>query len=77
MHKLVGEHAVVSVAIPANGVGQVSMSAGGELTEHVARSATGTAVPRGTPVTVTALGGDAVLVEPVRRPVAPASGDTP
>ena len=63
MKKLVGVTAVTSVAIPATGVGQVSLSSGGELTEHLARSADGRAVPRGTTVVITALGGDAVLVK--------------
>ena len=39
--------AEVSVAIPAGGVGQITLSSGGERTEHIARSADGRAVARG------------------------------
>jgi len=62
MTRLVGASAVVSVAIPPNGVGQVSVHAAGEVSEHLARSATGTAVARGTTVVITGLGGDSVIV---------------
>jgi membrane protein implicated in regulation of membrane protease activity len=62
MTRLVGTSAVVSVAIPANGVGQVSVHAAGEVSEHLARSATGAAVARGTTVVITGLGGDSVIV---------------
>lgn len=64
MRSLVGASAVVSVAIPSGGVGQVSLSAGGELVEHVARSADGQSVARGAPVVIVGLGGDAVVVKP-------------
>jgi membrane protein implicated in regulation of membrane protease activity len=75
MRRLVGEAGVVSVAIPANGVGQVALSAGGELTEHLARSADGRAVARGTAIVITALGGDSVLVRPAaaETPASPAA----
>jgi membrane protein implicated in regulation of membrane protease activity len=63
MTRIVGRSAEVTVAIPANGVGQVSLSVAGERTEHVARSTDGRAVARGTQVTVTALGGDSVVVQ--------------
>ena len=39
MTGLVGQPAEVSVAIPAGGVGQVTLTVGGERTEHIARSA--------------------------------------
>ena len=64
MNRLVGISAVVSVAIPANGVGQVSVQAAGEVTEHLARSAGGGPVARGTTVVITGLGGDSVTVTP-------------
>jgi membrane protein implicated in regulation of membrane protease activity len=64
MNRLVGTSAVVSVAIPANGVGQVSVHAGGEVSEHLARSAGGGPVARGTTVVITGLGGDSVTVAP-------------
>lgn len=63
MTRIVGRSAEVTVAIPANGVGQVSLSVAGERTEHVARSTDGRAVARGTQVVVTALGGDSVVVQ--------------
>jgi membrane protein implicated in regulation of membrane protease activity len=63
MSRLVGRSAEVTVAIPADGVGQISLSVAGERTEHVARSKDGRAVTRGTQVVVTALGGDSVVVE--------------
>ena len=63
MSRLVGRSAEVTVAIPREGVGQISLSVAGERTEHVARSKDGRAVPRGTRVVVTALGGDAVVVD--------------
>jgi membrane protein implicated in regulation of membrane protease activity len=62
MTRLVGRSAEVTVAIPANGVGQVTLSVAGERTEHVARSTDGKAVARGTQVVITALGGDSVTV---------------
>jgi len=62
MTGLVGMTAEVTVAIPAGGLGQITVTYGGERSEHIARSADGMAVPRGTPVVVTALGGDSVTV---------------
>jgi membrane protein implicated in regulation of membrane protease activity len=62
MSSLVGRSAEVSVAIPPGGVGQVTLMASGERTEHIARSADGTAVPRGTEVVITALRGDSLVV---------------
>lgn len=64
MTRLVGRSAEVSVAIPADGVGQVSLSLAGERTEHLARSTDGRAVPRGVEVVITALRGDSVVVAP-------------
>ena len=61
---LVGKSAEVSVAIPASGVGQVVLIAGGERSEHVARAAGGVAVPRGTEVIVSGLRGDSLVVTP-------------
>jgi membrane protein implicated in regulation of membrane protease activity len=62
MSRLVGRSAEVTVAIPADGVGQISLSVSGERSEHVARSKDGRAVARGTQVVITALGGDSVVV---------------
>ena len=65
MGSLVGTTAEVSVAIPAGGVGQIVFQSRGERTEHIARSSAGTAIARGSQVTITAVGGDAVSVTPV------------
>lgn len=62
---LVGKTAEVSVGIPAGGVGQIALTAGGERSEHIARAAGGAALPRGTEVVITALRGDSVIVSPV------------
>ena len=64
MTGLVCTPAHVSVAIPAGGIGQVAVSAGGQSSEHIARSATGQAIVRGAAVVVTGIRGDAVLVAP-------------
>ena len=63
MHGLIGTTAEVSVAIPAHGVGQITLHSGGERTDHIARSADGRAVGRGTIVVVTALGAESVVVK--------------
>lgn len=64
MATLVGRTAEVSIAIPAGGVGQVALTVGGERTEHIARSAAATPLPRGAEVVITALRGDSVVVAP-------------
>ena len=69
MQTLVGASAEVSVAIPANGVGQVALNVGGERSEHVARAADGKAIARGAAVVVKALGADSVLVSPAGSPM--------
>ena len=69
MQTLVGASAEVSVAIPANGVGQVALNVGGERSEHVARAADGKAIARGAAVVVTTLGADSVLVSPAGSPM--------
>jgi len=74
MSTLVGRSAEVSVAIPSGGVGQVALSVSGERSEHVARSHSGAALPRGTEVVITGLRGDSVVVAPA---VAPVPGGTP
>ena len=62
---LVGRSAEVSVAIPAGGVGQITLIFGGERTEQIARSADGRALSRGAEVLITGLGGDSVVVAPL------------
>jgi membrane protein implicated in regulation of membrane protease activity len=64
MQSLIGTAGEVSVAIPAGGLGQIAVSAGGERSEHVARGADGKAIIRGTAVIVTGIGADSVLVTP-------------
>lgn len=69
MSTLVGRSAEVSVSIPSGGVGQVALSVGGERSEHIARSRSGEAVPRGTEVVITGLRGDSVVVAPAGAPM--------
>jgi membrane protein implicated in regulation of membrane protease activity len=64
MASLVGRSAEVIVAIPAHGVGQITLTVGGERTDHIARSADDRAIARGAEVTITALRGDSVIVAP-------------
>jgi membrane protein implicated in regulation of membrane protease activity len=64
MATLVGRTAEVSVAIPAGGVGQVTLTAGGERSEHIARSAAAQPLPRGAEVVVTGLRGEGLVVAP-------------
>jgi membrane protein implicated in regulation of membrane protease activity len=68
MTGLVGTAAQVSVAIPAGGIGQVALSAGGQSSEHIARSADGQPVARGADVVITGIRGDAVIVTPAGSP---------
>ena len=68
LNRLIGASGEVSVSIPKGGVGQITINAAGERTEHIARTANGQAIARGVPVTITALGGDSVIVAPVDRP---------
>ena len=62
MPALVGQRGEVSVSIPEGGLGQVTVTYGGERTEHLARSEDGRAVARGTSVVIRGLGGDSVVV---------------
>ena len=62
MASLVGRSAEVSIAIPERGVGQVTLTFGGERTEHIARAADDQALPRGVEVLITGLRGDSVVV---------------
>jgi len=68
MPGLVGRSAEVSVAIPVGGVGQISLMASGERSEHIARSAGAYAIPRGAEVVVTGLRGDSLVVAPADTP---------
>jgi membrane protein implicated in regulation of membrane protease activity len=64
MPALVGRSGEVTVAIPEGGLGQVTVTYGGERSEHLARSKDGRAMARGTPIVISSLGGDSVIVAP-------------
>jgi len=68
MAGLVGQRAEVAVGIPDNGVGQITLTVGGERTTHIARSADGRAVPPGAEVVVSGLRGESVVVTRVSSP---------
>ena len=70
MTGLVGIAGYVSVAIPANGVGQIAINARGQSSEHVARSADGQPIGRGAEIVITGLRGDAVVVAPAANAAA-------
>lgn len=62
MAGLVGRTAEVTIAIPQNGVGQVTLAARGERSTHIARSADGEAIPAGAEVLIEAMRGDSLVV---------------
>jgi membrane protein implicated in regulation of membrane protease activity len=68
MAGLVGRRGEVVIGIPENGVGQITLTVGGERTTHIARSADGRAIAPGAEVVVGGLRGDSLIVE---RPAAP------
>jgi membrane protein implicated in regulation of membrane protease activity len=63
MSHLIGKTAEVTVGIPQGGMGQVTLEHGGERTTQIARSKDGGVILPGTPVVVTALLGDSIIVE--------------
>jgi hypothetical protein len=63
MSTLVRHLAQVTVAIPENGVGEVSLTIGAEQTAQLARSVDGMAIPSGGEVIITAIRGGQVLVK--------------
>jgi membrane protein implicated in regulation of membrane protease activity len=63
MADLVRHMAQVTVAIPENGVGEVSLTIGAEQTAQLARSVDGQAIPSGGEVVITAVRGGQVLVK--------------
>lgn len=71
MSRLVGRTAEVTIGIPKDGMGQVTLEYGGERTTQIARSKDGGAIPPGTAVVVRSLQGDSIIVE---RAGASASG---
>ena len=66
MNALVARPAHVTIAIPENGVGEVSLTVGAEQTAQLARSADGRAIPSGGEVVIKAVVGSQVVVE--RKP---------
>ncbi|MGH9369891.1 MAG: NfeD family protein [Thermoanaerobaculia bacterium] len=66
MSSLVGQTAEVTIGIPEGGVGQVTLTVGGERSTHIARTADGHAIAPGAAVAITALSGDSLLVERAR-----------
>jgi len=62
MADLVGKNAEIAVAIPEGGAGQIVVSAGGERSTHIARSADGHAIALGMEVVIQAIRGDSVVV---------------
>jgi len=62
---LVGLEAHVTVAIPENGVGEVTCPIGGQATRRIARAATSRLIPEGARVRVKDVMGATVIVEPV------------
>ncbi|MEX1243422.1 MAG: NfeD family protein [Thermoanaerobaculia bacterium] len=67
MAGLVGQTAEVTIGIPKGGVGQVTLTVGGERSTHIARSTDGQGIPPGAGVVITALSGDSLLVERARK----------
>jgi hypothetical protein len=63
MTSVVGMTAEVAIAIPEGHLGQISLSAAGERSMHIARSLDGKAIPQGTSVVIRELRGDYVVVE--------------
>jgi membrane protein implicated in regulation of membrane protease activity len=62
MTGLLGRTAEVTVGIPLDSVGQVTLTVAGERTTHIARSADGGAIAPGVEVQVQGLRGDSVVV---------------
>lgn len=63
MATLVGQTAQVAIGIPRAGVGQVTLVAGGERMMQIARSRDGEPIPSGADVIITAVSGEAVIVD--------------
>jgi membrane protein implicated in regulation of membrane protease activity len=73
MRSLTGTHGEVTVGIPEKGVGEITLTAGGERTSHIARSADGQAIPAGAEVVVINPLGQSVVVSRVPAPTSGAS----
>jgi len=74
MSDLIGKSAEVTVGIPKNGLGQITVASGGERSTQIARSADGSAIPNGAVVVITELRGDSPVVA---RPGASKPGGRP
>lgn len=59
---LLSRSAQVTIAIPENGVGEVSLMVGAEQTAQLARSVDGSAIPSGGEVVITAVRGSQLVV---------------
>jgi hypothetical protein len=66
MTDLVARPASVTIAIPENGVGEVSLIVGAEQTSQLARSLDGAAIAPGREVVVKAVRGSQLIVEVTR-----------
>jgi membrane protein implicated in regulation of membrane protease activity len=73
MAGLVGRHGEVTISIPADGVGEISVTVGGERTTHIARSTDGGAIIAGTEVVVSSVLGPSVTVTRAPAPARRAS----
>ena len=62
MAGLLGRHGEITIGIPAGGVGEITVTVGGERTTHIARSADGAAIAAGTEVVVSSVLGPSVVV---------------
>ena len=74
MAGLLGKPGEVTIGIPQGGVGQITVTIGGERTTQIARSKDGAPIPPGAAVIITALGGESVVVEKAPSPAPGSSG---
>jgi membrane-bound ClpP family serine protease len=61
----IGKQGWVATAIDANALGEVSMTVGGQYQTYLAKSSTGSAIPKGSTVKVVAVVGSQLVVEKV------------
>lgn len=66
LQSLVGRRAHVTVAIPENGAGEISLQAGGERTAQLAWSADGATIPLGREVVIQDVRGTRFIVAVVK-----------
>jgi membrane protein implicated in regulation of membrane protease activity len=70
MSGLIGKSAEVTVGIPKNGVGQITVVTGGERSTQIARSSDGGAIASGAEVVITEMRGDSLVVARAGAPKA-------